>query len=270
MPSPAMTMDQKFPAEMLYRVRESIEELGFCIFDDVDLEHLLARVPGGLAVRREALVEFATLCGARMQTTPGLNSARFFSPLAPEILQSPVCPGATMRRTEIEPGLFAYTCPQTRGIWIPLLSYLDWKEHHGHDPQPPGTDYALLPEDDTDQRTLICPESGHLLIRYRVGHGLKFHIDLSPETGSIWLDRGEWEALKSKGLHLELNYIFTASYQRRVRLEEHEEALDRSFRQRIGPEDFVKVAAFKRWLAGHPKRRHIRSYLFDRITDEEE
>ncbi len=122
--------------------------------------------------------------------------------------------------------------------------------------------------DDSQQRTLICPETGRLLIRYRVGHGLKFHVDVSPESGGIWLDRGEWEALKSKGLHLELNVIFTAPYQRQLRTEEHEKVLGEMFRERIGTADFEKVAAFKKWLVEHPKKRAIRSYLLYDLPDD--
>lgn len=264
------TLEQKFPPELLYRVRDGIEKSGFCVFDVEDMERLFAEVSPGYAARRQALVEFAALCGVRMQTTPDLNSARFVSPLSPEALHSPVFPDVEMRRSEIEPGLFAFNCPKSAGVWIPLVSFLDWKAHHEHDEPPSDTYYAFLPEDDSHQRALICPETGHLLIRYRVGHGLKFHIDLSPETGSIWLDRGEWQALKSKGLHLELNHIFTSSYQRRVRLEEHEEALDKSFRERIGAADFARVAEFKSWLAAHPRRRHIRAFLFDHVPADDE
>jgi len=172
--------------------------------------------------------------------------------------------------SQIEPGLFAYTCPQSGGVWIPLQSYLDWKEHHGHDPAAPPPDYASALSDDSKRPTLICPESGNLLIRYKVGHGLHFHIDVSPKTGGIWLDRGEWEALKSKGLHIELNHIFTTSYQQRIRTQEREEALENLFRKQIGDEDYSKVVGIKQWLARHPKRRHIRCYLFHDLADEEE
>ena len=89
-----------------------------------------------------------------------------------------------------------------------------------------------------------------MLIRYKVGHGLNFHIDLSPVTGGVWLDAGEWEALKSKGLHSQLNLIFTASYQRQIRTAEYEATLEQTFKTRIGDPDFEKVSAFEN-LARH-------------------
>jgi len=147
---------------------------------------------------------------------------------------------------------------------------LDWKDHHGNDKSESPTGYAPVLTDDSKQPALICPESGRVLIRYRVGHGLNFHVDHSSETGGIWLNKGAWEALRSKGLHVELNLIFSASYQRQIRTEEYEEALGRRFCDRIGQKDFDKVAAFKRWLADHPKRGHIRSYLLYNIKGDEE
>ena len=126
-------------------------------------------------------------------------------------MRSPIHPDTTLELKEIVPGLSAYACPKSRGVWIPLQSYLAWQALHKPDDRQPPPSYAPVPVDDSKRRALICPESGRLLIRYRVGHGLNFHIDLSPVTGGVWLDQGEWEALKSKGLHAELNLIFAAS-----------------------------------------------------------
>lgn len=185
-------------------------------------------------------------------------------------MRSPVHPDTNLQLHEIEPGLAAYLCPKSGGVWIPLERYHAWQELHRHRAQPLPPGYIPLLADDSKQRALICPESGRLLIRYRVGHGLSFHVDLSPVTGGVWLDRGEWEALKSKGLHSELNYIFTASYQRQVRNADYEAALSQMFADRIGVADFQKVAAFKRWLVTHPKQRDICCYLMHSIDNEGE
>jgi Zn-finger nucleic acid-binding protein len=103
-----------------------------------------------------------------------------------------------------------------------------------------------------------------------VGHGLQFHIDRSPATGGVWLDKGEWEALKSKGLHVALNLIFTAAYQRQIRSEEYVQTLTETFRERIGAVDFSKVTEFGAWLAQHPRRRDICCYLLDSLEQSTE
>src|SRR5262245_58234568 len=130
-------------------------------------------------------------------------------------MQSPMNPDVTLVPFELEPGLEAYRCPESEGVWIPLQSYENWKEgfRSGEFPLPP--DYRPQNVEDAGRPALLCPESGCLLVRYQVGHGFRFHLDRSPRTGGIWLDAGEWEALKSKGLHDELHFIFSSSYQHR-------------------------------------------------------
>jgi Zn-finger nucleic acid-binding protein len=171
-----------------------------------------------------------------------------------------------MQLREIEPGLEVYECPKSGGLWIPLQSYLAWRDR-----QPAGAGAAsggppIPVQDDSRQPIRICPESGRLLLRYRVGHGLPFHIDRSPATGGAWLDKGEWEALKSQGLHVSLNLIFTAAYQRQVRSSEYVQQMTDTFAERIGAADFTKVAEFAAWLTQHPRRRDICCYLLDELN----
>jgi len=185
-------------------------------------------------------------------------------------MHSPVHPDTAMQLREIEPGLSVYECPKSGGLWIPLQAYLTWKEQQPEAAKvSPDTGMPVL-QDDSGQRALICPESGRLLIRYGVGHGLQFHIDQSPATGGVWLDKGEWEALKSKGLHVSMNLIFTAAYQRQLRSTEYVQKLAETFRDRIGAADFSKVAEFEAWLARHPRRRDIRCYLLESLEHEGE
>jgi Zn-finger nucleic acid-binding protein len=179
-------------------------------------------------------------------------------------MQSPVYSDTTMLLREIEPGLAAYECPKSGGFWIPLQSYTAWQEKNPSPRADPSANTnAPVALDDSARRALVCPESGRLLLRYRVGHGLPFHIERSPATGGVWLDKGEWEALKSKGFHTSLHLIFTAAYQRQVRSAEYDQSLKETFRDRIGAADFARVTEFGTWLANHPKRRDICCYLMD-------
>lgn len=59
--------------------------------------------------------------------------------------------------------------------------------------------------------------------RFRVGHGFDFTIDRSI-SGSIWLDGGEWGALRERQFHDEIHLIFTASWRREIQAEERAEA----------------------------------------------
>lgn len=185
-------------------------------------------------------------------------------------MKSPVNPSVTLQEGEIEPGLNVFICPESGGIWIPLQSYVNWREQHREEAAPAPQQYTPETSDDSKRPAYICPESGRVLLRYKVGHGLNFHIDRSPVSGGVWLDKGEWEALKSKGLHTQMHLIFTASYQRQVRTAEYDQAIEENFKQRVGVEQFEKVIAFKEWLATQPKRREILSYLLNQEEAEAE
>jgi Zn-finger nucleic acid-binding protein len=161
----------------------------------------------------------------------------------------------------IEPGLSVHRCPKSGGVWIPLQSFLEWRESQPACPvaAPAGPVPRLA--DDALRPVLICPESGRLLSRFKVGRGLAFHVDRSPATGGMWLDAGEWETLKIHGIHGELNMVFTAAYQHQQRSEAYRQSLRTAFRERIGARDFGRVEEFKAWLEGHPKRRDILRHL---------
>ena len=178
-------------------------------------------------------------------------------------MYSPLYPEAALVRTELEPGLEAFLCPKSGGQWIPLQSYYIWQERSVSRTRPLPPDYEPQAAADALQRALICQESGCIMVRYRVGNGLDFQIDRSPKTGGVWLDSGEWDALKSKGLHEELHLIFSAPYQRRLRTELSSAQLQDRFRQRIGEKDFERAQEVKVWLEQHPKRRDILAYLLE-------
>lgn len=185
-------------------------------------------------------------------------------------MQSPVNSSVKLQEGEIEPGLNAFICPESGGIWIPLQSYVNWREHHLDEIAPAPQQYTPETTDDSKRRAYICPESGRVLLRYKVGHGLNFHIDRSPVSGGVWLDKGEWEALKSKGLHTQMHLIFTASYQRQVRTAEYDQTIEDNFKNRIGALAFDKVIQFRDWLTTQPKRREIVSYLLSHEEDDAE
>lgn len=178
-------------------------------------------------------------------------------------MHSPIHNDVILERVELEPGLEAWQCPKSKGVWIPLQSYTTWHEGHRDKVRELAPDYRPVVETSGNSRALICPESGCVLIRHRVGNGLSFHIDRSPKTGGVWLEAGEWDALKSKNLHEEMHMIFGAPYQRRLRNDESRVQLKKLFAQRLGAGDFVRVNEFKHWLNQHKHKREIVAYLLD-------
>ena len=51
------------------------------------------------------------------------------------------------------------------------------------------------------------------MVKFLVGRGLSFTLDHCEGCKGIWLDRNEWEALKKRNLHDDLNLMFTSFWQ---------------------------------------------------------
>lgn len=96
--------------------------------------------------------------------------------------------------------------------------------------------------------------------RFKVGHGFAFAIDRSI-AGGVWLDSGEWEALKARNFHDEIHLVFTAPWQKHVRDENAEDAYHNMLKSALGDELFVRLAALKAELADHPQRNTAFAFL---------
>src|SRR5580704_8654323 len=102
-------------------------------------------------------------------------------------MRSPLFPEINLQPKEIEPGLSAYECPQSGGFWIPLQAYEQWKAQLPPSAKsiPLATSSPIPQIEESKRPALICPESGVVMLRYKAGAGLPFHIDRSPATGGV-------------------------------------------------------------------------------------
>lgn len=176
-------------------------------------------------------------------------------------MKSPANPQISLVKTELEPGLTVFHCPESNGHYLPAECYWRWLAKHPERlAKFPPSGENLPPEEAPSTR--ICPESGLPMLRYKVGHGFSFTIDRSP-TGAIWLDAGEWNALRDHHFHDELHLIFTLPWQRRVRQEGTTQALSENLRNRIGEESLTKVSDFKAWLQAQDEQSAILAFLRD-------
>lgn len=165
-----------------------------------------------------------------------------------------------MERVDLDPGLVAYRCLETGGHWIPLENYQRW--HTTHPPEE--VTHAMVSVAATvsefDDAPKQCPESGAVMTRFRVGHGLPFRIDRS-RTGGVWLDDGEWEALKSCHLHVSIHRFSTGPWQQVVRQQEMEAAMQTQLLERLGEDLYQRLTALRKELAAHPQRDAALAYL---------
>jgi len=178
------------------------------------------------------------------------------------MMRCPVCKRGRCEPEELCDGLEVVTCPACGGHWIPSGNYSAWLKEHGEGM--PGGESAEIEIDVSDVHgAKVCPDCEKILLKYKVGHGLEFFIDHCPGCGSIWLDKGEWEALQAKNLHDEIRRVLSAPWQRKLRDVDMREKVERAYANWFGPDTYEEAKEIRRWLQDQPQRKAILAFLGD-------
>src|SRR6266511_932032 len=171
-------------------------------------------------------------------------------------LKCPVCKSPELRATDLEAGLTFFNCPECRGNWLRGAQYWKWL------PQRSDQDSGLsLVEPDIH---IDCPECRFRMVKYLVGHGFSFTIDHCEGCKGVWLDRNEWEALRERNLHDDLNSMFTSFWQDAAEKEARKKRLERIYVSRFGPHDYAEIERVRAWLATRPNKQDLLAYLTDK------
>jgi Zn-finger nucleic acid-binding protein len=175
-------------------------------------------------------------------------------------MQCPLCKKHKMAVADLAPDLTGVVCSECSGVWLERAKYDAWRGKHPGD-LPETSTPAQLAISDT-HRAKICPQCGHLLLPYRVGHGLSFSIDYCGACGGVWCDRGEWDAIKAKNLHDNLHDIVSQHWQTAVRQSGVQESIEQAYARHLGP-NYAKARELRIWLRGQPQKALIVAYLAD-------
>ncbi len=176
-------------------------------------------------------------------------------------MNCPVCKTSNLKTVNLDQKLTAARCETCAGHWVSGREYQIWLEQHGApEAEKPYSGPELEIAD--SQTAKICPECRRLLLRYIVGHGTGFGIDQCSSCFGIWFDRGEWDALRGRNLHDEVNRIFTAPWQTEARREERREQLARIYRREFG-DDYEEVRRVRDWIRGHNAKDRLLAFLTD-------
>lgn len=168
-------------------------------------------------------------------------------------MKCPKCRTANLATKELEDSLTASECEKCNGIWIKASHYWRWLKAHGDIlPEKPEEHTATLCSDETKE-IKICPDCGHFLTRRKVGHGIDFHIERCATCGGIWLDKNEWEVLKSRNLHDEIHFVFSTTWQEDIIQKEQKQFYSDQTMKILGEKDYKYVDESNNWLAQHPK-----------------
>lgn len=173
-----------------------------------------------------------------------------------------------MIQSEIEPGLIAYTCPKTDGIWIDHKHYWDWLLKQPGFPKPlPAISDLPVPDTDPHNTPLISPESGRLMTKFRVGHGLSFRIDHDPTSGGFWLDKDEYDHIRERNLHDELHLICSPQYQRELAKLDAESAMDQRTQELLGQDTCEHIRSLASKIQD-PKLQSVAIAYLNQCLDE--
>jgi Zn-finger nucleic acid-binding protein len=180
-------------------------------------------------------------------------------------MQCPVCRKHTMSATEVAPKLTGSTCSACAGTWIPRSHYDAWRATQPGDTPASATPVQIAVTD--VHASKLCPQCGHLLLPYRVGHGLTFSIDHCGACGGVWLDRNEWDAIRAKNLHDNLHEIVSAQWQSDVRRAEVRDAIEQFYVRQLGGA-YAKAREVREWLRSQTEKGVILAYLAERTRND--
>ena len=175
-------------------------------------------------------------------------------------MRSPIGERKVMQKFILEEGLTAYRCSESQGIYISQISYWIWlKQQPERLEHLPLMEFAnSVVEDEAVAR--LCPETDTIMMRCKVGYDFEFYIDRS-RTGGIWLDVGEWEALKVRNFHDELHLIFTEPWQTKVLEQQKRQMSQKMLNEKLEPELIEQIENLKKKLKNHPHRAYAVAYI---------
>lgn len=175
-------------------------------------------------------------------------------------MNCPVCKTTELSPLELEAGLNSQHCAQCAGNWIAGAAYWKWLETHGPNlPEREADTDHLRPTDSTEP--LSCPECRERMYKYLVGKGMDFRLDQCNGCKGIWLDRHEWETLKERNLHDDLNNMLTEFWQGHARREARRKRAEQLYISKFGFEDYSEIARVRHWINDHANKDELIAFL---------
>ncbi|WP_420589322.1 hypothetical protein [Bacterioplanoides sp.] len=179
-------------------------------------------------------------------------------------MQCPKCKTEPLHPAILEQGLPTLSCNQCEGSSVSLLYYRDWAERCGEATEADAvTDVEVAAVEATGDSAaaLSCPKCSRIMTKYRVSSRHNNRLDLCGHCDEAWLDKGEWQLLKSLNLGDQMPLVFTEQWQRRVRKQASEDLRRQRFVSLVGEEAIQEADKVREWLKDQPQRAQILQYL---------
>src|SRR6476620_11891220 len=177
-------------------------------------------------------------------------------------MNCPVCKSTELSLNQLEANLSSQQCPNCHGNWIAGAEYWKWVEDNKSDLAERVVEHETLSRAEPGL-PLDCPECRFRMVKYLVGRGLTFSIDHCHGCKGILLDCNEWEALKKRNLHDDLNLMFTSFWQTEAQRLERKRKLEQIYTGRFGEDDYAEIKRVRYWLEAKTNREELIAYLID-------
>ena len=174
----------------------------------------------------------------------------------------PVCLTTSLVRTWQEDGPQSFTCPDCGGVLVAIDSYQSWRDSNRSINSKKAFCGALSPSVISAEKTGLkfCPGCRHAMRKYRISETIECHLDRCGNCFRFWMDGNEWILLQELGLLGDIPEIFSADWQKTIRIKESENAVEKLWIERLGKADHARIKELVEWLQSHELRDDLIAY----------
>ncbi|KZX84254.1 hypothetical protein A3715_30420, partial [Oleiphilus sp. HI0009] len=153
-------------------------------------------------------------------------------------MKCPQCKGYELEPRELEPGLIVGACTKCDGALISLMNYRFWADQQSQTCEVVSTVEVAEAEDNNVAQ--VCPKCSKFMTKFQIGTESVNRLDMCNGCDEAWLDKGEWQLLKTLDMADKLPKIFTDAWQRNIRIERQEKLHKKRYANLLGANDFAQ------------------------------
>lgn len=172
-------------------------------------------------------------------------------------MKCPACKSDTLIPAFLEDSFRCHTCRNCSGNWLLIEDYMSWLERYKSELINDEINYKF----EDSETALICPVTGSFMLKFRINNETSHKLDYSPKVAGVWLDAGEWQYLKDKGLATSLNKIFTDHWQIQLKANNTRATFEQIYTQKFGVDDYNRVKEIRSWLQNKENKAELRAYI---------
>lgn len=177
-------------------------------------------------------------------------------------MKCPNCDSNNSESLKLDSNLEGIRCNNCDGIWIPSVNYFKYIEINKPDLSLLNpTDMQKVFSEKDSETGKKCPDCGKQVVARKAGFGAEFKVDRCDHCFGIWLDKDEWDLLKTKNLNTAIYYMFTSTWEMKVRSQTEFSLKLEAIKKRFDNEQSIKIVDFLEWLEQQENKNELISYI---------